>query len=685
MAFKYYLDGQLTDTPISDKELSTSIKRDRQIGILTISQDAEITYNANNDLDPFTISGYDYLKNLFETSICNEVEIKIYDEVSDTLTYHIYTGVIKVPSIRIDYQELILYTKVQDRGFYSYLNNNKSVKVDLASLYTKSNEPLNAIDWYSVDLYRQDFCVYGSNNNYFYKGFLVRDVFEFVIKYISDNKLSFQSDYLDSLTEKPFLFSGQALANSYTFYPTAQEPVVEVTFNELFEELKKMYNLVLWIDITDIDNPIVRIENEKSSFENSIIYSFNDIKELRASIDTNSLYAIVDVGSETFIDPTTPVNQTIYPMARDYFAWKKETYYPLGQCNIDTTLDLVNKYVIEPNIIHQSVNANSTDYFGDLFIIECSNIDDYNKTADGHQFNFFGDNSCYYNWNLNNYNKLQKFSSNFESPFGTGFQNVTDGFRASLSNSLILEANPSLPLGGIYLPPVPIGNPTNPVIIEPLVFGDVTSGINYNDGANYNQALGVYTIPTNGLYTFNATMDYVINGVFTSFYNNVFFITIGIRHYDSSNNLLFQTGQTFTYGSVPPNGVNQNESVTAIISANATDYVQVLLEVAYFSNLPFFNTESVIFNVASFFECNGTPTGGLTPATGSRQSKKYFYEFDYEIPLSDWLTLTQNTTKMITFEKDGVTRYGWIENIKHDDWTGVSTIKLITNNATTTE
>jgi hypothetical protein len=686
MAFKYYLDGQLTDTPISDKELTSSIKRDRSTKILSITQDAELTYNGNNNLQPNTISGFDYLKNLFETQICNEVEVVITDEVSDTLTYHIYTGIIKIPSIRIDYQDQVLFTKVQDKGFYSYINNNKSVSVDLSSLFTKSNLPLAPIDWYSVDLFRQDVCLYGGVNNYYFKGFKVSDVFAFVIYYITDKKLTFQSNFFDSLTEPPFLFSGQALANSYTIYPNAQEPVIKITFNKLFEELSKIYNLVLYIDSTDMDNPVVRIEDARSTFEQSIGYEFNDIKELRSSIDASSLYAIVNVGSNTFIDTDTPNNQVPFPPDRAYFGWRGETYYPLGQCNVETTLDLVNDWIIDTNILWESINANSTTYFEDIFLIQCSNIDEYNKTADGHQFEFFGDGTCTYNQGLNNYNKLQRYSEDFESAFGTGFQSFTDGFRASLSNNIILEANPSLPLGGIYLPPNAIGTlPPATVLFNPLIFGDVTSGLNYNDGGNYNTSTGVYTIPTNGLYSFNFTMDYIINGAFVSFFTNFFFITIGIRHYDSSNVLKFQTGQTFTYGAVPPSGVNQQSNVDAVINAIAGDYVQTFLEVQYFSTNSFFNTEGVLIRQNTFFECTGTPSGGLTPATGTRQTKKYFFEFEQEIPESDWLNLTKNITKTIQFEKDGIIRYGWIDTIKRNDWDGIANIKLITSNATYTQ
>lgn len=688
MAFKFYLDGQLTDTPISDKELTSSIKRDRSTKILSITQDAEITYNGNNDLEPNTISGFAYLKNLFETQICNEVEVVITDEVSDVLTYQVYVGIIKIPSIRIDYQEQILYTKVQDRGFYSYINNNKSVIVDLAELFTKSNLPLDPIDWYSVDLFSQGIgCFYGGANNYYFKGFKISDVFAFVIDYITDKKLTFQSNFLDALAQPPFLFSGQALANSYTIYPNAQEPVIKITFSKLFDELSKIYNLVLYIDATDMENPVVRIEDAQSTFEQSIGYQFDDIKELSTSMDISSLYAIVNVGSNNFIGSDTPNNQVPFPTDRALFGWRAENYYPLGQCNVETTLDLVNDWIIDTNVLWQSINANSTTYFDDIFLIQCSNIDDYNKTADGHGFEFFGDGSCTYNQGLNNFNKLQRFSEDFESAFGTGFQSFTDGFRASLSNNIILEANPSLPLGGIYLPPNPIPSPPvlPSVFFEPLVFGDVTSGINYNNGGNYNPSTGVYTIPTNGLYSFNFTMDYFIQGVFSSMFTNYFFISMGFRHYDSTNVLKFQSGQTFTYGAVPPIGVNQQSNVDVVIDAVAGDYVQVFLNVAYVSTLPFFNTEGVFIRQNTFFECTGTPSGGLTPTTGTRQTKKYFFEFNYEIPESDWLNLTKNITKTIQFEKDGIIRYGWIENIKRNDWTGIANIKLITSNATYTQ
>jgi hypothetical protein len=85
----------------------------------------------------------------------------------------------------------------------------------------------------------------------------------------------------------------------------------------------------------------------------------------------------------------------------------------------------------------------------------------------------------------------------------------------------------------------------------------------------------------------------------------------------------------------------------------------------------------------SFFSCNGSPTSGIVPYLGDENVRKFVYEFDYEIPQSDYLALKPNIFKLVSFEKDGVTKFGWIENMKKNDWTGITQVKLITSNAIT--
>ena len=51
--------------------------------------------------------------------------------------------------------------------------------------------------------------------------------------------------------------------------------------------------------------------------------------------------------------------------------------------------------------------------------------------------------------------------------------------------------------------------------------------------------------------------------------------------------------------------------------------------------------------------------------------------------MTDFELIKNNPTGLYKFEKDNVERYGWLDNMKRNDWTGMTTVKLITNNAAT--
>lgn len=52
MPFKFYIDNQLTDQPMNDSELITSIRRESSLQGLLITQDGELKWNGNNLLQP---------------------------------------------------------------------------------------------------------------------------------------------------------------------------------------------------------------------------------------------------------------------------------------------------------------------------------------------------------------------------------------------------------------------------------------------------------------------------------------------------------------------------------------------------------------------------------------------------------------------------------------------------------
>lgn len=681
MAFRFYLDGQLTDQPMNDTDLSTSIKRDRQLNNLLVTQDVDLQYNGNNQ--PGTgsgeISGYEYLKNLFDINPCSEVELEIYDQIDSNTNYLFYKGTIKIPSIEIDLQKAILKTKIQDNSFYSYLNNNKNIEVDLSADQTKNQFPLIPLPKYTVDLFNQSNCLYGTSASpaVLYHMYLVTDVFAFIISAISDNKIGFQSDFLDNLSIKPLLCKGQDLINPYTIYPNAEETVIKLSFDTLFTEMKKMYNVFFWIDNTDINNPILRLENYNISFNQSTSFAFNDIKDIQTSIDVASLYSKVSVGS-------AKIESGLFPSGISYYGFKTEEFFPLGQCNIDNELNLVNEFIIDTNVI-QDILVNSTvEYIDDIFIIECTNVDTINLLAEAYQYELSNDGNCWYNLGINNFNKVQRYENQFTTTFGnfTGVGGL--GFQASLANFLSFTTNPTF---GNYVTPVQftLGGGFPPPIfttIDPVVFGDETSGDNYDGGGNYDNTIGRYDISQDGQYNFLFNADSTISGV-AAVTDGFWHVYYSITHYDSLGNVI-DTFETTNFPNTRTNG-NYIDTTTLAINGVIGDYVECKVKVNFYRVLLNGYT-TMTFNQNTFFSCISTPdSNGGAGSSGNNNSNKYFYNFEYDINQTDFNTILSNVTNRVSFEKDGLVQYGWIEEIKRNDWTGIAQIKLITSNVPTSK
>lgn len=684
MAFLFYIDGQLIDQPVNDTDLSSSIKRDRTLNNLLVTQDVELELNGNNDVPIGTISGYSYLKGLFDSGACNEAEIKIYDQLSNTNTILFYSGVIKIPSIKFEYQSQTLKTKVQDKSFYAYINNNKNLEVDLSADVTKTQFPLTAIQKYSLDLFNQQTCVYGSVNGTYYEAYLVYDVFDLIVRAISDNKIQFESQFLQDLEQKPFLCKGQDLLNPYSIYPNAQETIIKVTFEKLFDEMKKLYNVFFWIDLNDLDNPILRLETFDTSFNDGVAYSFNDIKELNVSIDAQSLYGKVNVGS----DRTT---SGLFENSISYYGWQKEEFFPLGQCNIDTELNLVNSFVIDTNSIQDTIVGTSTDLIDEIFIIECHNVDDYNKTAEAYQWQLANDGNCWYNLGINNYNKVQRYSSQFLTTFGNFNGLGGYGFQASIGQNIIAFSN-NINYGNVVTltPYNYLSNPANQVppiwTSYPLViFTDETTPPNYDDGGNYNNTNGRYTLPVDGIYNFFFDATYYVfncDNLGLNLDSYFFKVKFKLNVYDSSNNFLYSNEIVAPYKKWT--GAYTDTS-TFVITGIAGDYVSCELQIALYFNTPtlYPNNIPILNIVESTFSTISTPNYVGGGGAGNNNANKYLYDFEYEIPQQDYINLLKNVTRKIQFEKDGITRIGWIDNIKRNDWTGFTQIKLITNASST--
>ena len=728
MAFQFYLDGQLTDQPMNDMELSTTIKRSSSLGALLITQDVDLEYNGNNAPDPFTISGYLYLKSKFDSGSCQEVAIRITDNSNPISTVEIYNGVIKIPSLEFDLQQAICKSKVQDNSFYAYINNNKSIKYDIQSTTTKNGLAITPPTPYDVTLF--DGCT-GLAIPDTYQGYRVYDVLTYLVAAISDNKVGFYSNFLQSEPEV-MVFDGFAIGHALT------APAVKLSFIELYSELSNSFNLSFYVDTTDPSTPTLVMEPSNQLFTGLNTFQFTDIKEMSCGIREDNLYGTVVAG----VDFNPGGSDQVYtlPSGTSYYGFSEETFTPKGQCNVDNELNLKSGYYVSNNAVNDQINGGVTDYYDDIFLVEVNNLDYNLFTADAVRYdpwtppNVLCPNAKYYNYNFSNLQKIAAHGNDLQTVLFNTLNVGTAGFQAAPGQEqLLVSTDPQYIAAYLVLP-------------EQFVINtDTSSTGNYNAG-QYSTITGRYTANASGNHSFAANYNFDCDNLkncITNFtiatagpglpvgsYTNILlqdqvYVTAYIKVYDAANNLLSQVGQT----TVIKTGMESAQlGISHVVSMVSTDYAVFTIEAKIYKKAVLFGPASsypvganlnfslplhpdfgyvisgnpwqtwnwpncaktpyinIFTQTTSYTACTGTPATGITvgvPQTTTFES--YEYSFDYDIPQSDWLQIVSNPTTLFIFEKDNQSRIGWIDTMKHNDWTGITQIKLVTNNAVTTQ
>lgn len=675
MAFEIYIDDQLTDQPMNDMDLVTKIVRDDTISGVAITQDVVLKWEGNNAPVAGTISAYSYLKSLFDAGLCSEATINIYDRVSNTQTNLKHKGVIKLIQLEFSEHEPIVSTRIQDNNFYSYINNNRDLKVDLRATLTKNGEELDPIDFYTVDMFNGCVNLYGSTAGAYYKGYLISDIFTFIISAITDNKVSFSSSYLDNLTYPLMLFKGQSLVNSFTLYPTAPDPVFEISFQKIFDEINFHKNLYWKIDTSDPNAPVLVMEEYEASFTAGTGFEITEPKNIKTTVDQSTLYGKVVVGNTVTVDGVRcPTG--IYTMneAISYYGFKQEEFFPLGQCNNATELRLVNEWIASNNVIQDMVVGLSTSYMDDYVLVECEQVLILGHTAIARGFDFFGQVTppVFYNLGLNNMSKLQRHSSRFETTFGNFLGHGTDGFKALLGDTPAQDI--TYMTGSIFNPNfIPVGGLT----VDSEFVNETTNG-GYDGSGNYNNVTFEYVVPADGDYSFHQRIHFEVDDL-TGL--DDFQLQATVTQYDSG---LTQKAEANGGAYAPYNGFFYADA-TLVANCVAGDIIKASYFMIYSpnqsGNQQLARTLTVIWD--SFFECNGTPDAGVTPTAGNSSVRKLIHDLEYPISETDWNTyILPNPTGMIPFTKDGVTRYGWIKELTRSDQTGIAKIKLMSSNAT---
>lgn len=638
---QFLLDDIIFDSPKGWEDIETSIKRDFQYNSVLANQDTEVD---------FTGEAYDYLYTKLRTDgFCTRIKFEVRYS-TDGLTYStLLRGNLFLSDIQFNERTCTATVKIEDNSYYAMINNNKGIKTALDSGRSKNGVAISVAPVYEVDF--QNIVTLGiarSNVNCY----RVYDAFEYLIKFMSDGRLQFASDYLQTTAFTDplegalsgFGWKGLCITTGInirvgtTINDFSQS---QFSFDDLWNEINRRIPLVLIVENPYGEFPTIRIENRDYQYTNANIFTATDVYEVISKVDTKSIYAKVNVGSSV-ID-----NQGLFPEQIHFFGFGPEEYIVQGECNIDTALELGTDWATSSNVIAQSLNG-AQDYDSNLFLIET----EYFTATTGETWNFnnLGITSppvyYYFNTNLTNSYILSRYRGGLPGDLAqyTGVKGDGEFFANELTSY-------------------------NVGVLTPMTFTNVV----FNN-AGFWDGNDKYTTPLAGVFTFNIALTATSTGYTTSTQS----CTIGIYAfiYDAGGTIQSneQFGNLITMSQSNP---SQAYNFTGTLILNDGWYVRFFAQKT--ASIPGI-TATIQPN--SSIEClDNSIGGGIFVTVDKTDIPIYLYEMEYPMCQDDFDIIMANTVGTVQFNMSGQPlRRGWISELTYNHTRGVATIKLISKN-----
>lgn len=670
---RFYLDGTLVDPATNWQEVSSTIRRDKELNVFLLFQEYTLTFDG---------SGFQYLVNLVNNdSFCREVDILIEKRCDETWQT-IFAGVFFVSDCEVNEKTGTIKVKVNDKSFFSKINNNKNIKTSMDGGKTKNNLDITDTEVYNVGMYSV-----GANT-------LVRTVeccrveeaFRYLIDFMTDNSVSFVSDTFGAGGdwEGLALTTGERMRGSAVSLAEGRwEPF---SFLTLFTEVNNRVPIILLVE-NPFTSPVIRIESIDYLYGQGINMIADNVDEVVTSFDTDKLYALVKFGS-----PTDDTNILDFPEQIDYYGYKEEEFHLLGKCNLDRTLDLSSDWIVSSNLIQRMIDSNHQDFDNDIVLIDTVYTSDTvgRSTND----NFLNTSPPFYHYNkrLNNQRISERYIEDLSNQIAAWYINNTEGQALGYQSAAL-----SITGAANY--------ETRVEYVLPL---DAEA---YDNGGYYDPALYRFVALQAANFTIKAqvTTDYI--GAGPNLNQGLFYFTL--EHLDASNNLinswrLYNPNSLFYSGAITDitattynislyelsssSALSQNKIHSLNGTGNAVnvnmaqdDYLQ--LRGIYLPYAPPGQPISginvdVMPNVSTtYIQCIATSlTGSTFLNIDPDDIKVQKHKFTYPIQQGTFDTILNNPIGRIGFGMASQAfRYGWIEELKYNHSTNIAEFTLTTN------
>lgn len=465
--FEFYFDGVRVKEPNNFEDFEEVFMREET--------KRHVYYDYPISLE-FVGDGYDYLDAVYKVSYDSQTELKIV-EVTNTGKELVFEAKIKTSNVTFDLVRQIAICEIDDVSYQAYIFSNYSVESGCGVSVTKNGVGITPIESIGLTVFDP---ILGTDLPDPRRAYDVKDVMQMLIQYISDDTITFESDWYDSLPndERLCILSGLELRT----FTGRTSPILSL--EDMFNELWRKYNLYLIVE-NPITSPIVRLEKE------SYLYGDSEVEilltgTLDRSIDFERLYSTIDLGSDKFIQERG--TEFLFPYLRLY-AFAEETFNVTGVINVDNKLDLKSQFIIDTNVIQDILENDEDSYDEDIVIIQYDS--DTNTATKGTYFDTISEDSRLYNEQLLNSNVADRFSYLGNLVLESG----------AVETSFLAEQN--VPLQ--YIRDFTNAPETLTVVPEQVwQFQDDFTPPNHDIGDDYDASTGIFTANVDGEYVFRS-------------------------------------------------------------------------------------------------------------------------------------------------------------------------------------
>lgn len=593
---------------------------------------------------PLTFIG-DGFKYLYDQKIangyCKKVEIRI--EVPTEQGTNVVYGFLFLTDCVFNHTKKTVEVEVTDSTYGVFLSEAKELKVNPTAVISRDGTTITPVTPTALTLFVPSTGSDAATDAYTFE---IADVYEHLIKYLSNNTLQFSQSYFT--TSFDFFF-----CNNYYMRNRGLVPDCQFSFDSIQRGCFKLFGIWFKIDNSTVPATFTLVQGETNFFEAHDGITWNNIRDLKEEFYPDRFFSTVNVGDEqAIIERGSTYQLPTLPLV----GFREETYNAANDCVLENSLDLKSEWIIDHNKIEQIIVTGENNETPVLIYGDGNNAYKGTYGKDGSM--------RYYNEELLNYKVLARHevSSVLSQALGAD----VDGFRAYASSNLTLNAS------------------TN---TTPYPFNDTASG--YDVSGNYNTVTYRYVCPSQGSYKFLVHLEYLVASLQTSgnFAGRVD-IDVWIYRRKTGTGAILAQSQVMNIVHLTPSGTTVIDSGSAEFFCEATDYIDVRVDVTFLfagtdNSLTFYGVgldDNAEVN-GSYFETVFTfNNGGSVDISDLLDYKASALKFEgFPINAIDWNSIKNNPTQGIHVNNGGGNSLCWVKLIKRNLKTGKSDCHMITS------